>query len=361
MPQQSATKNLCLIIPALGFGGAERVFVELANAFVAEGYIVNLVVLSKGDALAGRVHPAVNLFILQKSRVLISLPALLPLIRKIKPQVIISTLAYLNIILGLCRRIGLLSCDTLLLRETSIPSLALNSGFKSKILLYLYRAGYMGADWVIAQSQFMKNDIEKLFSFDPDRICVIHNPVDVEIAKKHSVATISFSHQTKTILFVGQLRAEKQIAHILRALTLPPLIQVTLHIVGDGEQREFLESQVLGLKISNRVIFHGSQPNPFPYMKEADLVVLSSAYEGFPNVLIEAIAVGTPICSYRCPGGVSEIICAENGLLVDPCTPEALSTAIRNLLESSLTADQIQRTALSFKTKNIVEQYATLF
>ena len=361
MSQVVTVKNICLVIPTLEFGGAERVFVELANAFVAEGHKVSLIVLSKEGALVDRVYPGVNLFLLNKKSFLCSLPALLHQLHKLRPQVIISTLLHVNIILGLCRRIGLLSCDTLLLREASIPSLVLNTGIKSKLLSCLYRAGYMCADWVIAQSQFMKKDIQDNFSFDPDSICVIHNPVDVESVQRQSVETISFSHRTKTILFVGRLAAEKQVVHILQAIALPPLVNVNFHIIGDGEQREFLESQAVSLNLCDRVIFHGVQSNPFPYMKQADIVVLSSEFEGFPNVLIEAIAVGTPICSYRCPGGVSEIICTDNGLLVEPCTPEALSSAIRSLLNSSLTGDQIRGTAESFQTKKIVEQYTALF
>lgn len=361
MPRYVTRKKICLVIPTLDFGGAEKVFVDLANAFAADGHKVTLLVLSKAGPLLDRVHPVVNLFLLNKKGILHSAPALLFKLRELSPEVIFSTLVHLNIFLGLCRRLGLLFCDTLLLREASIPSIVLKTGLRSRLLARLYRAGYMGADRVIAQSQFMKKDIELLTASDPIRICIIHNPVDLESVERLSVAPINFSHRTRSILFVGQLRLEKQVVHILRALTLPPLTQVTLHIVGDGEQREFLQSQVLNLNLGKRVIFHGTQGNPFPYMKQADLVVLSSAFEGFPNVLIEAIAVGTPVCSYLCPGGVSEIICNDNGLLVEPCTPGALATAIGKLLRSSPTVKQIKGTASRFQKERIVEQYAELF
>jgi glycosyltransferase involved in cell wall biosynthesis len=207
----------------------------------------------------------------------------------------------------------------------------------------------------------MKEDLQQHFSFDGDRICVINNPIDIETAQRKSVAFVPFTPTQKTLVFVGRLSAVKQIEHILKALTLEPLTDVALHVIGDGDQRATLEARATELQLNDRVIFHGAQSNPYAYIKQADAMVLTSVYEGFPNVLVEAIAVGTPICSYNSPGGAREIVCAENGFLVEPCTPEALATAVHTLLGNPPKAKAVQHTATRFRKETIVAQYTALF
>ena len=361
MTRRIVKKSICLIIPTLCFGGAERVFVDLANAFAAQGHIVSLIVLSKGNDLLDRVHPSVSLFRLQKRGVLHSLPTLLHKLKVISPQVVLSTLGHLNVVLGLCRRLGLFSCNTLLLREANIPSLAQRGSLSSNLIARMYPGGYRSADWLIAQSQDMKNDLQKNFSIDSSRIRVIHNPINMAEVQRRSQEEIPFKSSHKTLLFVGSLSARKQVDHLLHALTFPVLADVVLHLVGDGEERGALEMLAENLEIQHRVVFHGLQPNPYAFMRQADATVLTSAFEGLPNVLIEAIAVGTPICSYNNPGGASEIVSADNGILVEPCTPREFSCAIQKLFTRSLTLEQIQSTASAFDTKTIVEQYTALF
>ena len=354
-------KHLFLVIPSLEIGGAERVFVDLANGFADLGYRVTLVALTRDGAMVSRVQQNVDLVLLRKRRVLEAVPALLKRIRADKPSVILSTHGHLNVLLGLSRKLGLFQCDTLLLRETSVASINLAGDAKSRMLSKFYKIGYLAADRVVCQSHFMKEDLALHFGMDVDRMQVIHNPIDIASVQRKAEESVPFTSSAKSICFVGRLGPVKQVQDILRALTFAEMAAVELHVVGDGQKTDALTQLSRELSLEDRVFFHGAQSNPYTFMKQADVVVLTSRFEGFPNVLVEAIAVGTPVCSYNCPGGAREIVCEDNGLLVEPATPEALGDAVQRLLKRPLIAETVKATATRFEKKTIVAEYASLF
>lgn len=164
------------------------------------------------------------------------------------------------------------------------------------------------------------------------------------------------------ILAVGQMsNPVKQFDHLIRAFALSK-IDAKLVICGEGDLQKQYKKLAKELNVEQKVIFEGYQNNPFKYMKKAKFMVLSSAYEGFPNVLVECLACGTPIVSYDCVSGPNEIIKHnKNGLLVENQNIEKLSEAINKLntdeeLYQHLKSNSIESVA-KFELKSVGENW----
>ncbi|MFO7809977.1 MAG: glycosyltransferase [Candidatus Delongbacteria bacterium] len=150
-----------------------------------------------------------------------------------------------------------------------------------------------------------------------------------------------------------------------------------LIIIGDGDRRNYLEALVLDLELTNRVFIIGSRDNPYKYIKNSDIFVLSSVYEGFGIVLIEAMACGLPVISTDCKSGPAEIISGESGVLVpvpdgkmysasDPLTDEEknLAAEIIKLLRDKNKQERLKELnllrAADFSAESVIPQWETL-
>ena len=178
---------------------------------------------------------------------------------------------------------------------------------------------------IISVSNAIKELIEYKYGFT--NVFTIHNTYsenEIEIKVNESVDL-----QEGYILAVGQMsNPVKQFDHLIRAFALSK-VEEKLVICGEGELQQEYKKLARELGIAHKVVFEGYQNNPFKYMKNAKFMVLTSTYEGFPNVLVECLACGTPVVSYNCISGPNEIIQNEcNGILVENQNIEALSKAI---------------------------------
>ncbi|MCK0769387.1 glycosyltransferase [Chromohalobacter canadensis] len=354
-------KRIAVFLPSLVGGGAERVMVTLANGFAARGVSVDLVVVAAKGAYLEDVSPDVRLVELGASRVLFSLPALVRYLRRERPEALLSALNYANII-ALWARTLARTKTRLVVSERNNLSSAMSSGRFKRGLPWLMRLSYPAADAIIAVSNGVADDLAQTLALPRERIDVVYNPAVTERLRELSVLPLAHPWlapgQPPVILAVGRLTAQKDYPTLLKAFAaLRAHRDARLVILGEGELRDTLEAMVARLGVAEDVAFLGFVDNPYAWMRQASLFVLSSAWEGFGNVLAEAMACGTPVVSTDCPSGPAEVL--ENGAwgrLVPVGDAPALVRAISETLNDETHPDVCHR-ARSFGLDQALSAY----
>lgn len=303
--------RILLVLPSLERGGGERVLLQLARSFLEAGREVHLAVLLGGGPLRSDVPDAVVLhelvdaghargFALARK----ALPKLVALIRTIRPDAVLSTMTGTNLLTVLaCKRSR--SRVRLVLREAS-SLINAPSVFKRQAMRWLYRS----ADAIIAVSNGVAEDLCNL-NLPGDRICVISNPVDRERLRRLAETGPALPEigNTPYVIALGRLTKAKDYPTLLQAYAASKLRNShRLVIVGEGEERPNIERAVHELGIVDLVLLAGALDNPFRVLAGADLLVLSSRWEGYPNVLLEALALRVPVVATDCRHGPRELL-----------------------------------------------------
>jgi glycosyltransferase involved in cell wall biosynthesis len=238
------------------------------------------------------------------------------------------------------------------------------SGVVEWIQFGLATALYRTADAIVAVSEGARDDLANYYHLPIERIKTIYNPVMIDEIRRQADEQVSLpgSDTAIRLISVGSLSEQKDISTAIRALAhLRDTHDVELLLLGKGEQQEQLETLATELNVDNYVHFLGFVDNPFPYMRAADALVLSSKYEGFGHVIVEAIACGTPVVATDCPGGPSEIIDdGTYGQLVPVGDHEALSEAITATLANPMEERHLLERAQQFEYERITEAHIDL-
>jgi glycosyltransferase involved in cell wall biosynthesis len=232
---------------------------------------------------------------------------------------------------------------------------------------FLNQKLFRKAEAVLVTSKGAKRDLVQAISLPRDRVHVIHNPVDLrEIRALAQEPTEPVQGARFEVVAVGRLTAAKDYPTLLRAFqAVANKCDAHLTIVGEGEERSMLEGLSRELGLEDSVSFPGFVPNQYKYMARADLLALSSAWEGFPTVIEEAMACGTPVVATDCPSGPSEMITdGENGLLVPVGDEAKLAQAILRLLEDPDLRDRLAQAGTKrvdeFEAGKVTRQYEAL-
>ena len=180
---------------------------------------------------------------------------------------------------------------------------------------FMVRFSYKRANLILANSYSMQTDLIENFSIRTP-VRVIFNPIDLQFIKTHKDETPDFAFDKSVFHFitVGGLRTEKNQLLLLQAFFILKNLPCKLLIVGGGLMENVLRQKVADLGMSDKVVFCGFDKNPFKYVSRSDCFVLSSDVEGFPNVLIEALACGKPVISTDCNSGPRELLAPATDL-----------------------------------------------
>lgn len=335
--EPSKFPHVSFFLPNLNDGGAEKVLTTLANELARLGVRVDFVLVKASGVNLKSLSGEVQVVDLGSANTYFSLVKLIRYFQQRRPDVFVSSLDLTNLIAIIARSISGVRTRLLIRIENmvSIQKRALWKKSLEKKLLFLL---YPLADGVIAVSKNVADDIVAYAGVSPLKIYTIYNPVITpELLAKSKVELVHPWFQANSapvILGVGRLTEQKDFKTLIIAFaTLRQELDVRLIILGEGGQRPELESLIKKLGIDHDVDLHGYVENPYPYMKHASVFVLSSAWEGLPTVLIEALACGCPVVSTDCPGGIREILAdGKYGELVPVGNSQAMTEAIRQVI-----------------------------
>lgn len=354
--------KITFIIGGLGGGGAENVCVTLANGFVKCGIAVDLIVLNlMSDQRSSSLSSEVNLISLNCKGVRTSALVLLKYLKGAKPEKVLCFNRQISVLLVILRTVFglnfyLISRNIIFLSVAEAKKTGLWHGwFIKKLIKYFYPK----SDLFIAQAQAMKVDMIEYLAITDDKVVVINNPIPAHIASLSENEILSVTRSRDYILCIGRLEAQKRFDLAIRTfakvrMSFPGL---RLKILGTGSQDLYLRSVAQQEGIANLVDFEGYCSNTVPYFFNAALTLMTSEFEGFPNVLVESIALGTPVVSVDCPSGPSEIVTDDNGCLVTMMSDGSLENAIVNTLNKVENAKCVRNTSVRFKPKMIVDKY----
>ncbi|RTH32330.1 glycosyl transferase [Thermus scotoductus] len=357
------TPRLALFLPSLRGGGAERVMVHLARGFAERGFQVDLVLAKAEGPYLAEVPPSVRVVDLRASRVLFSLPGLVRYLRKERPHALLSALDHANVIVCLAHRLARVP-SRLVISEHNTLSASRPQNARGRLLPWFMRWTYPWADAVIAVSQGVAEDLIHLTGLPREKIQVIYNPVVTPelFAKAREPLDHPWlaSGEPPVILGVGRLTEQKDFPTLIRAFALVRAQRpARLMILGEGELRPQLEALVHELGLQDDVALPGFVENPYAYMARAAVFVLSSRREGFGNVLVEAMACGTPVVSTDCPSGPREILDhGKYGRLVPVGDVKSLAESILKAMDEPPYRD-LSRVA-EFTLEKSLERYGAV-
>lgn len=357
------SNKVSIFLPSLEGGGAERVFVQLANQFADLGYSVDLVLASCKGPYLGEVSAKTNVVDLGASSVSRSLPKLVRYLRASRPQVIQSGLDHANIVailaVLLARSktrcvVSMRSVLTVVYRE--------DKSIRRWLMLQLIRFLYPLANRVIANSQAVKTDLSESLRISDSKLCVIYNPLNVETISKLSEQRIEHplinADTLPLVVAVGSLAVLKDFPTLIRAFSIVrEERECRLVILGEGQDRHKLEALIKDLGLEGCAFLPGFVTNPYPWIKSAAVFVSSSLTEGCPNSLMQALACNTPIVSTNCIGGSAEILQdGKWGKLVPVSDVDAMANAIQMALDLEEKTCSVSR-ANDFALAKIAAEY----
>ena len=356
-------KKLSFILGSLSGGGAQQVAITLANKLVEKDFIIELVVIHLDNSkYLNRISSKVRLINLNTKRLRYSLFSLFNYLSFSCPDICIIFDHHLSFGISIInnfifnRKIKIISrcINTLSVAFSKFRNILFKL-FETIMVKYSYRFSNI----IICQSYGMKYDLINNYKIDSNNIIVINNPINemVENRKKDSN-----NEKDDYLLCIGRLEKQKNVNLILRSFAKLkyryPLLK--LKIAGKGSLKDELIdlSKVLGIFDRIHFLDFVSGDELIDLYRKAKLTLLSSFYEGFPNVLIESIALGTPVISVNCPSGPSEIIVNKvNGILVDSYDPEDFANAIISGLEYDWDYWSVIKTSEKYRSNSIVEKY----
>jgi glycosyltransferase involved in cell wall biosynthesis len=301
-------------------------------------------------------------------RLTAGLPRLLRIVAQHRPDVVLSLLPRPNIVNVLLKRLSGLNYLCVVC-ERNFTSIQFADGPLNRTLRLMVQAAYRRADLVVANAHALAVDLERSYGVRAQRIRTIYNPIDIrtiQLLSEEAEPPDIFSAGSPVILTVGRLIPQKNHDLLIRAFAgARSQVPCRLAIIGEGPLLDPLRDLAAALGVADDVLFLGWQDNPFVYMKHAALFTLSSNHEGFPNVLVEAMACGTPIVSTDCPSGPSEILDAGRaGVLVPTGDQEALTGAmVRLLSDRTLRGELAERAhtrARAFDLDAVMDSYRLL-
>ncbi len=375
-------KRIGFFLIGLYGGGGEKVVLDLAKGFARDDFKVDLLLFTRKGSLESRIDSKINIIDLSSSRIIFSIFPIIKYLKKQKPVFILGTSEHANLILILAKIFSRTKTKVFVRVGMTFSDLFKNyKNKRDRLIPFLIKLLYPRANVIIANSENVKRDLITVSRIPKDKIKVIYNPKFInKIIEKSKIGEWNFDKNKFAILAIGRLEKQKGFKTLINTFALVKKeIDAQLIILGEGGEKSNLEKQIQDLNLED-VYFEGFVQNPYFYMNNSDILVSTSLWEGFSNVLIEAGILGLPIIATDCSSGSRELLAsntnldnqlekgrieyAENGVLVAKQDINNITRAILELYKEKELREKyfrnIKEKSEDFEVKKILEKYKKL-
>jgi glycosyltransferase involved in cell wall biosynthesis len=361
--------SILFVVPTLQGGGAERVILTILRHLDRDLCQASLVVIDGSDRQFDADLPRdLEIIDLQCQRVRFGAKRLVSLIRYRRPNVVFSVLGHLNLLLALLKPL-FPRRTKLIVRETIVVSSNLAASRWAWVWRIAYRRLLPRCDAIVCQSHDMKQDLIDDIGIRGVNITLLPNPVDVARVRELSVTPIDNAAWQKFVGNAAQIRLvaagrlvwQKGFDILIKAFALLADRRLHLTIIGTGPMRAELLQLSGELGVDSQMDFTGFMANPYPMYRSADAFILSSRFEGMPNVVLEALACGTGVIATPSPGGIVEILQGRpRCMIADATDSKGLADAIANY-DFGSDARSEEFDLEEYAAERVCKRYAELF
>lgn len=358
-------RRLAVLIAFTGDGGVENMVTNLLHGFVAEGVPVDLLLLKDRGGHLDRIPPAIRVHRLNARTSLQALPAVMRYLRRERPKALLVAKDRASRVALLARRLTGMDTRVVLRMGMHLSgSLAGKSALRRWSRYLPVRWLYPWADAIVTVAEAVADDLAHIGNIPRERFTVIRNPtippdLEARMAAPAAHEWLPATADAPVFLGVGRFTAQKDFVTLIRAFAeLRRNRPGRLILLGDGPERSRLEALTRELGIAGDVAMPGFRDNPWAWLARSSAFVLSSRWEGAPNVLVEAMATGTPVVATDCPSGPAEIL--DHGRIA-PLVPvgdaDALAAAMAGVLDAPPDAVSLQAAVTDYRLEASARRY----
>ncbi len=358
-------RRVAVFVPSMHGGGAERAMLVFCAELVALGLAVDLLTVRLEGPLRQLIPQGVSIIDLKSRRTTLALPKLVLYLRRTRPAALFSTIMNANVVAAVARVLS--GCRTpTIIRESNAPLSSPKGTVAGWITYKIAPLLYQFANGIIAVSQGVADELGVMAPRMKERIRVISTPVISDDVIRQGDLPVDhpwFTRRDKPlILSAARLERHKGFFTLLQAFAqLRTKKDARLAILGQGSLRKEIEAEIVSLGLEDDVTMLGFAHNPFAYMSKADVFVLASEFEGLPNVLVQAMAFGTPIVATDCKSGPSEILCnGKFGALVPVGDAQALARGLESALTQPRQLEAMAHARSVYGARNAAQEYLAM-
>jgi glycosyltransferase involved in cell wall biosynthesis len=356
----SGRRRVSFVLPSLNGGGAERAAVQVLNGLAADKWDRSMFLFERTGPYLADLDPSIALTSSPSPSRVERWQALRRFVKEGEPHVVVAFLSFATALSA--ARAAQTGARVVFNQQTPMTAFLGDAdyewghGWRRTVFTATSRLTYSAADLIVATSNGVAEDLTKNFGVNPDAIQVVPNPVDLDAVRSRAgeAVEIDVDRDTPVIVAAGRLADAKNYPLLIDAIAvLRRTLPVRLLILGQGELEQSLRRHIADRQLEGAITLLGFQRNPWKYIARADVFALSSHYEGFGNVLIEAMAVGVPVVATASAGTRDIINHGVDGLLVEQHDADSLAAALAAVLSSPT-----RRRAMSGEARVAAERFA---
>ncbi len=373
-PFTGRRKKICFVLPSLAGGGAERAAVHILNALDDAMWDKSMYLFAREGPYLPEVSPAVRLSAGSGGSRLGRWLALRRFLRESRPDIVVSFLSYFTVLTA--ARAAAIGTRVVFNQQTPMSAFLDDADYQwrgrwhRQLFSMVTRAGYAAADLIVTTSRGVADDLVAAFGVNADHVRVVPNPVDlvnvVQAALEPLDAAFEKQWTRPVIVAAGRLAEAKNYPLLIDAMSLlRAKVPARLFILGQGELEGAIRARIAERGLGDAVVLCGFQKNPWKFIGKADVFVLTSHYEGFGNVLVEAMACGVPVVATASAGTRDIVRDGVDGVLVERHEAAAVAAALERVLGDDASrrrlAEDARAGARRFALPTVAAQYDAVF